>query len=149
MFGRLFLLFLIIPFIEITLLIKLGGVIGVVPTVAIMVLTAIIGARLVRQAGLTTWMEAQRRMAAGEVPGQQLAEGVLLLIAGVMLLTPGLLTDLAGIIILIPAVRARLARNMGRFVVVSSVTPPMGGRAEPGSRPQSGDTIEGEFERKE
>ncbi|WKE65029.1 FxsA family protein [Gallaecimonas kandeliae] len=149
MFGRLFLLFLIVPFIEISLLIKLGGIIGVVPTVALMVITAVIGARLVRQAGFATWAEAQRRLAAGEVPGQQICEGLLLLIAGVMLLTPGLLTDLAGIVLLVPSVRGKLAAKLGKRMVVYSAGPMGGQPGQQGHSPRQNNTIEGEFERKD
>lgn len=147
MFGRLFLLFLVIPFIEITLLIKLGGLIGALPTIALMIITAIIGAKLVRQAGLTTWMEAQRRMAAGEVPGQQICEGLVLLIAGVMLVTPGLITDAAGIALLLPALRRKLAAQLSKRMVVQTAAGSMGGGF--GQRPEGNQTIEGEFERKD
>ncbi|WP_417361316.1 FxsA family protein [Gallaecimonas pentaromativorans] len=148
MFGRLFLLFLIVPFVEITLLIKLGGMIGVVPTIALMIITAVIGARLVRQAGFSTWMEAQRRMAAGEMPGQQICEGLVLLIAGVMLVTPGLLTDIAGIALLLPSVRRKLAAQLGKRMLVQTVagTGPMGGQQ---GQHREHSTIDGEFERKD
>ncbi|WP_115717338.1 FxsA family protein [Gallaecimonas mangrovi] len=152
MFGRLFLLFLIVPFIEITLLIKLGGIIGVVPTVALMIITAVVGAKLVRQAGFATWTQAQQRMANGEMPGQQICEGLVLLIAGVLLMTPGLLTDIAGIVLLLPNVRRKLAAQLGKRMVVQTVGgaqgPFNGGGQEPPHYRQN-HTIDGEFERKD
>ncbi|WP_341502121.1 FxsA family protein [Gallaecimonas sp. GXIMD4217] len=158
MLGRLFLLFLIVPFVEIALLIQLGEIIGGAATIALMIITAIVGATLVRRAGLETWQEAQRRMAMGEMPGQQLCEGLLLLIAGVVLVTPGLITDLLGLALLLPPVRKRLARQMGQHLVVHGA-----GSAPFGAGPQGpfeqgpfqapedkgGRTIEGDYERKD
>ena len=91
MFAYLFLLFIFVPIIEIVLFIQIGGFFGIGLTILFMLGTAILGASLVRREGLQTLMPARQRLEQGELPGMQLAEGVLLLIAGVLLVTPGFL----------------------------------------------------------
>lgn len=102
------LLFIVIPIIELALLIKVGGVIGVGWTVVLIVLTAIIGVRLLKQQGVSTLMRAQERMAQGQLPAQELAEGFLLALSGALLLTPGFLTDVFGFSLLVPMLRQRM-----------------------------------------
>lgn len=75
--------------IEIALFIQVGGVLGVWPTIALVLLTAIVGASLVRSQGLQTLLTVQQRLAQGQLPAQQILEGVMLAVAGVLLLTPG------------------------------------------------------------
>ena len=87
---KLFLLFAILPIIEIAILVNVGEQIGGWYTVAIVIITAFAGAHLVRQQGISTLMQAQQKMQAGAMPGQEMAEGLLLVIAGVLLVTPGL-----------------------------------------------------------
>ncbi|PIE00790.1 MAG: exlusion protein FxsA [Thiothrix nivea] len=105
-------LFFIIPLIEIYLLIQVGGVIGVLPTILLVVLTAVIGAFLLRQQGLSTLARFQRSMAQGEVPATALLEGVMLLLGGALLMTPGFFTDAIGFACLLPFSRKWLANAM-------------------------------------
>lgn len=112
MFAKLFLLFAILPIIEIALLINVGESIGGWNTVAIVIITAFFGAHLVRQQGLTTMMLARQKMQQGQLPGQEMAEGLLLLIAGVLLVTPGFITDIIGFLFALPLTRPALARAM-------------------------------------
>ena len=105
----LFLLFVIIPIIEMVLLIEVGGLIGVFPTVALVVFTATVGIWLLRLEGVATWFRLQQRLAQGELPGGELIEGVLLLIGGALLLTPGFFTDTIGFCCLIPITRRKMA----------------------------------------
>ncbi|MFT7218234.1 MAG: UPF0716 protein FxsA, partial [Paraglaciecola sp.] len=91
--GKLFFLFALLPIIEISLLITVGGKIGGWNTIAIVIITALAGSYLVRQQGLSTLLQAQQKMQQGAIPGQEMAEGLLLVIAGVMLVTPGFITD--------------------------------------------------------
>ena len=106
----LFLLFLLVPAAEIWLLIEVGGVIGVGWTLLIIVATALAGAALVRSQGLAILGRMQREMATGRVPTGDMLEGLMLLLAGAVLLTPGFLTDIAGFAILVPPLRSRLSR---------------------------------------
>lgn len=112
MFAKLFLLFAILPIIEIALLINVGENIGGWNTVAIVIITAFIGAKLVRQQGFATLRQAQLKTAGGELPGKELAEGVLLLISGVLLVTPGFITDGIGFLFALPATRPLIANYL-------------------------------------
>jgi UPF0716 protein FxsA len=110
MFLRLLLLFTIVPLVELFLLIKIGGVIGVVPTIAIVVGTGVLGASLARWQGLAVLSRIQDEMAAGRLPTDALIDGLLVLVAAAMLLTPGLLTDTTGFLLLVPGTRATVRR---------------------------------------
>ena len=105
MFKRLFLLFLLIPLLELYLLLEIGGVIGAVPTVLLTIFTAILGAAFIRWQGLNALRSMQEKLRYGEPPAVEVVTGVSLLIAGALLLTPGFLTDTIGFLLLIPAVR--------------------------------------------
>ena len=89
MVFKLFLLFAVMPMIEIMILLQVAENIGGWFTFSLVLITAFIGAQLVRQQGISTMLTARTKMASGTVPGQELVEGVLLLIAGVLLVTPG------------------------------------------------------------
>jgi len=104
-FQILLLLFLLVPVIEIYLLIEVGSMIGAIYTILLVVLTAVAGAALLRWQGLTTFQRVREAMARGEVPAIEMMEGVVLLICGALLLTPGFFTDAIGFLALIPAVR--------------------------------------------
>ena len=110
MLLKLFLLFTLVPVIELYLLIKIGVVIGPVPTIAIVIITGIAGAWLAKHQGIVVLRRLQNEMAEGRPPGNSIVDGVLVLVAGILLLTPGLLTDMCGILLLIPFTR-RLIRE--------------------------------------
>lgn len=110
MFARLLGLFTLIPLVELYILIKLGGMIGALPTVLIVIGTGIAGATLARQQGYRVWWEIQQEMQIGRFPADRLIDGLLLLVAGAVLITPGILTDLLGFAILIPVSRAPIRR---------------------------------------
>ena len=112
MARALFLLFLIVPLIEIGLFIAIGGVIGLWPTLLGVVVTALIGSAVLRVQGLSLLAEIQRLMNAGRMPAQQLVEGVLLAVAGALLLTPGYFTDAVGFVLLVPTARIAIYRYL-------------------------------------
>lgn len=115
--GRLLLLVLVgVPLIEIAVFIQVGGIIGLWPTIAVVVLTAVIGAALLRQQGSATLTRAQREMAEHRIPVRELFDAVCLLLAGALLLTPGFVTDLAGFALLVPLVRRTLGMRLWRLV---------------------------------
>ena len=144
-FPALLLLFLLVPLVEIYLLIKIGGVIGALPTVVLVVLTAVLGAALARHQGLVTLQRLQATMARGEAPAIEMFEGVLLLVGALLLLTPGFLTDLLGFACLIPQTRRTLAFWwLQRFTVVTPGN--TGGKASGKGQPR---IIEGEFHRED
>ena len=108
--GRLLLLFVVLPAVELALLIEVGRRIGTPATLAIIVVTGIIGGSLARRQGLGVIQSLQRDMAAGELPAGALVDGILILIAGALLVTPGVLTDAFGFLCLVPAFRRTLKR---------------------------------------
>lgn len=105
MLGKLFLLFAVIPVAEIYVLVSVGGVIGTLPTVALVLLTALAGAHLARMQGLAVMMRIRENLAQGFMPAEELLDGLLIFLAGMTLLTPGFLTDIMGLLILLPATR--------------------------------------------
>jgi UPF0716 protein FxsA len=116
MLLRLFLLFTLVPITELWLLIRIGGLIGLPATLALVLFTGAAGAALARREGLRSWLSVQGELADGRLPGTELVHGVLILIAGIVLLTPGVLTDLMGLALLIRPIRRRLiARLRKRF----------------------------------
>jgi UPF0716 protein FxsA len=106
MLLKLILLFTIIPFIELSLLIELGTYIGTLNTIMVVVVTGILGAFMARIAGLSVLFKIQENLREGLFPGDELFDGVLILIGGALLLTPGLLTDAVGFFLLLPLGRA-------------------------------------------
>ena len=111
MFGRLLLLFVFLPMIELYLLIILGSRIGPMPTIGLIVLTGIIGATLARQQGLSTLAKIQNELKQGRAPTQELVEGAMILVGGLVLLTPGILTDIFGFAMMVPSIRKSLAKQ--------------------------------------
>lgn len=103
--GKLFLLFALVPVAEIYVLVSVGGVLGVMPTIALVLLTALVGASLARMQGLATLMKIRASLDQGFMPAEELLDGVLIFLAGVVLLTPGFLTDITGLLILLPITR--------------------------------------------
>lgn len=104
----LFLLFLIVPLVEIYVLIQVGGFIGAWPTVFLVVFTAVLGAVLLRYQGIATVLRVRSALMRGEAPAQALLEGVVLIVGGALLLTPGFVTDIVGFLCLIPGTRRAL-----------------------------------------
>ena len=156
MVARLFLLFSMMSLAEIYVLIKVGSVLGAFSTVALILVSAMVGASLVRAQGLQTAFTAQRRMAKGEVPAQQMIEGLMLVISGVMLITPGFITDSLGLLLLVPQLRLIMVNKL-----LASVGDVAGFKAQSGAsfshdeqnpshlNEGKGQTIEGEFERRD
>lgn len=104
------LIFIGVPLAEIAVFIKVGEVIGIGATVALVILTAIIGVSLLKRQGLAAMDKARTSVDAGELPVESVIDGVCLLVAGAFLLTPGLITDTAGFLLLVPAFRHGFAR---------------------------------------
>ena len=103
--GRLLLLFLIVPIAELYLLIEIGQRIGTVSTLTLIFLTALLGSALARRQGLGVLRRMQADVSQGRLPASSMVDGVLILLAGAVLITPGVLTDLVGFLVLIPATR--------------------------------------------
>jgi UPF0716 protein FxsA len=105
------LIFILVPIAELYVIIKVGGVIGVLPTLALLLADAVLGSMLLRHQGRAAWIRFNRALAEGRLPHKEVFDGVLVIIGGTLLLTPGFLTDILGLILLIPPTRA-LVRGM-------------------------------------
>jgi UPF0716 protein FxsA len=116
MLIKLILLFTIVPFIELTLLIEIGSRIGTLNTIMIVVITGIVGAFMARIAGFTVLMKIQENLREGIFPKDELFDGVLILISGAFLITPGLLTDALGFFLLIPFGRLVVKRWLKEII---------------------------------
>lgn len=137
--------FIGVPLVEIYLLIEIGQVIGALPTIALCVLTAILGGGLLRHQGLSTLHRARTNLDQGKVPALELLEGVALLVGGALLMTPGFATDALGFACLLPPTRRMLVRAILARATIT-YGPPGGGA---GDGRHGHDTIEGEYRRRD
>ena len=116
MFFKLFLIFSVIPVIELVLLIKVGSLIGTLNTISIVILTALIGAYMVKLEGIGVLYRMQRDMSQGIFPAEELMNGVMILVAGALLLTPGFFTDVLGFLMVFPASRGAIKKLLRRYI---------------------------------
>jgi len=146
-------IFFITPILEMYLLIEVGGYIGALPTIALVMITAVIGVALLRVQGLATLTRGLRRLDQGQVPAREVAEGLLLAVAGALLLTPGFVTDAVGFALLTGPIRARVAeRLLSRVQIMGTGTGTGTGRgagpgATRGTAGGQGQVLEGDYER--
>jgi len=133
----LLLAFIAVPLIEIALFIEVGGAIGLWPTLAIVILTALIGTALLRRQGLQELDRLRAALRDAGDPSEPLVHGALILFAGALLLTPGFFTDAIGFALLLPPVRAHIVAQIRRRITVHAMARPRPGRP---------DIIEGEYE---
>jgi UPF0716 protein FxsA len=116
-------LFIVVPVIELFVIIKIGGLIGIWPTLALLLADALLGSLLLRQQGRGAWRRFNQALAEGRFPAREVADGLMIAVGGTLLLTPGFVTDIFGLLLLVPPTRAiarRLLRTYAshRFVVV-------------------------------
>ncbi len=116
MFVRLLLLFTVIPVVELWLLIRIGSVIGAGPTILLVLATGVVGASLARREGFSVLQTIQARTARGEFPADAMIDGLCILLAGMVLITPGVITDVLGFLLLIPPTRTLLKGVIARFI---------------------------------
>jgi len=148
-FSIFFLLLIVMPIVEIYFLIQVGSSIGAFSTVMLIVFTAVVGAYLFRLQGLTTIQRVQASLSRGEIPAIEMIEGAMLLVSGVLLLTPGFVTDMVGFVCLVPAVRRKFALSLMDSQFVSQSSFQAGASFQQTKQEQTLDTdiIEGEFRR--
>jgi UPF0716 protein FxsA len=141
---RLLLIFLTIPIIEIALFIQVGGWIGLWPTLGLVVLTAVAGAALMRTQGLRALDRLRAAFEGGRDPTGPIADGAMILVGGMLLLTPGFFTDTLGLLLLLPPVRAAIYRRFGALLSVRVAA--AGPRPRPAARSGVDHPIEAEYE---
>ena len=139
MLSRLLVLFIAVPLVEMFLFLQVGQWIGTFPTIAMVVVTGFFGAWLTKTQGLRVINRFRGALAQGRIPQQEVLEGLLILVAGVLLLTPGLLTDAVGYLLLVPPVRLRVIVALRKYLVtrLRGVAPqePLT-KPTPGTRPR-------------
>lgn len=121
MFGVLVLLFLVVPIAELAIFLKVAAEFGLGVTLLWIVAVSIAGGWLVKQQGISTWRRAQQRLAAGEMPADELLTGVLILFGGALMMTPGFLTDALGLVLLFPPTRAVVRAIVRRRIAARTV----------------------------
>ena len=124
MFAGLALAFLVVPFLELFVILKVGSLLGVVPTIVLLIVVSIVGAWLAKREGLGVVRRIQRSVQRGEMPTNELVDGALIVIAGALLVTPGFLTDVLGISLLLPpfrlAIRGAARRAIARRAQITA-----------------------------
>jgi UPF0716 protein FxsA len=109
-------LFIVLPIVEIYVIIQVGQAIGALWTIALLIADSIIGARLLRWQGRTAWRRFQEAVAAGRMPHNEVIDGVMIVVGGTLLLTPGFVTDIVGLLLLLPPTRAVIRRAVARSI---------------------------------
>jgi UPF0716 protein FxsA len=132
-------LFIVVPVLELYVIIQVGQLIGIVPTLILLLADALLGSWLLKREGRTAWRRFNEALAARRFPGKEVADGVLIIIGGTLLLTPGFVTDIFGLFLLLPPTRAIARRvlkrlTIGRFMVVG-----VGGGPGPFGGPPDGE----------
>jgi UPF0716 protein FxsA len=122
MFRILFFLFIAIPIVEIMVLMQVGGWLGAWPTLAIVIATAWLGAKKVREQGIATLASVQTKMAQGQMPSDEIFAGVLLVVSGVLLVTPGFVTDIFGLSLLVPSLRSLMINAVRSKVTLNQAS---------------------------
>jgi UPF0716 protein FxsA len=129
------LLFIVVPILELYVIIQVGGLIGVWPTLALLLLDAILGSLLLRHQGRGAWRRFNEALAQGRFPGKEVVDGLLIVIGGTLLLAPGFLTDIVGLVFLIPPTRALVRAVLKRFSIGRIAVVGLGGNGPFGSGP--------------
>lgn len=153
MFLIVLLLFIVLPIMELAVLIRVGEVLGTWPTVGLVILTAVIGVSLVRSQGISTLMQVQKKLSSGEAPGQEIVEGMMLGVAGLLLVIPGFITDFIGLLLLTRFIRIPVAGFLFKRMqlkVVANGGGSMEGQPQknPFDEQHQGDTFDGDYEKK-
>ncbi|PHS72369.1 MAG: exlusion protein FxsA [Cycloclasticus sp.] len=147
-FSFFLLLLIVVPVVEIYFLIQVGSAIGALPTVILIVFTALLGAYLFRLQGLSTVQRIQASLSRSEIPAVEMIEGAMLLVSGALLLTPGFVTDIVGFACLIPLLRRKFALSILESQLINTSSFQGGSPFQQSNTDSSnGDIIEGEFKR--
>lgn len=130
--------FIVVPIAELYVIIQVGQLIGLWPTLALLLADALLGSMLLKHQGRSAWRRFNEALAQRRFPGKEVADGVLIVIGGTLLLTPGFLTDIVGLLLLIPPTRAVARRVLRRFTIGRFAVVSIPGGGGPGSSPAGG-----------
>ena len=143
----LMLAFVVTPVVEMYLLLEIGAYLGAWMTIGLVILTAVVGLSLLRQEGFRTLSRGLKQVGNRQLPAHEIVEGVLLAIAGALLLTPGFVTDGLGFMMLVPVFRRTFAEHVVKRLGVENFVHSSGEGSSPGKR-SKGETLEGDFEQR-
>ncbi len=137
--ALLVIVFIVVPIVELYVIIQIGGLIGVWPTLALLLADALLGSLLLRHQGRGAWRRFNQALAERRFPGREVADGLMIAIGGTLLLTPGFVTDIVGVLLLLPPTRAIARTLLRRYAAHRFVVVGVGGAtgAPPGPRPAS------------
>jgi UPF0716 protein FxsA len=121
------LVFIVVPIIELYVIVKIGDLIGVLPTLALLLADAVLGSLLLRHQGRGAWQRFNQALAERRFPGKEVADGLMIAVGGTLLLTPGFVTDIFGLFLLIPPTRAIARRLLSAYAARRFVVVGMGG----------------------
>jgi UPF0716 protein FxsA len=128
-------LFIVVPIVELYVIIQIGGLIGVWPTLALLLADALLGSLLLRHQGRGAWRRFNQALAERRFPGREVADGLMIAIGGTLLLTPGFVTDIFGVLLLLPPTRAIARRLLRRYAAHRFVVVGVGGAGGAGAPP--------------
>ena len=128
MLPLLIVIFVVVPIVELAVIIQIGQVIGVLPTIALLVIDSIVGSLLLRAQGRAVWERFNRALAERRPPAREVLDGVLVIFGGALLITPGFVTDVLGLLLLLPPTRALLRGVVARRVLPRMIYTTVGGR---------------------
>jgi UPF0716 protein FxsA len=134
-------LFIVVPLAELAVIIQVGQLIGVLPTIAILLADSILGGVLMRAQGRAAWRRFNEAMQAGRVPHREALDGALVIFGGALLLTPGFLSDVLGLLLLIPPTRHVARRIVGSMIARRMLVGVTGGRGARGARPRRSGSV--------
>ena len=141
--GALFVVFVVVPLLEIYVLVQVGQVIGAGWTIALLLLDAVLGSWLIKHEGARAWRALQDALSSGRMPASEIADGALILIGGTLMLAPGFITDAFGILLILPftrpVFRRLLAAAVGRRLLLGVLDV-----RRPGPGPSEGPVVRGE-----
>lgn len=144
--GVLAVLFVAVPLLELWLLVQSSGLVGLGPTILLLILDSLLGAYLLKREGASAWRRLRAALAAARIPARELADGALVLVGGTLLLTPGFMTDALGFFFILPFTRPLARRALTGFITRKLVTGPQPAphRARTGRRPGHENVVRGE-----
>ncbi|HVL26978.1 MAG TPA: FxsA family protein [Acidimicrobiales bacterium] len=111
-------LFIVVPILELAVIIQVGQSIGVLNTIGLLLLVSLVGSWLVKREGLGVWRRFRQQMESGRVPGREVADGAMIMLAGALLISPGFITDCVGVLLLLPPVRAAVRAGLLRKITL-------------------------------
>lgn len=142
----LFVVFLVMPLVELYVIIKVGGWIGILPTIGLLILDSLLGTWLIRREGTRAWRALEAQLRTGRMPHKELADGALIVLGGALMLSPGFVTDVFGVLLVLPLTRPLFRRLLASYAAGRVSAYATGGMPRTGDMPPRGgpDVVQGD-----